>query len=128
MVMSPFAQLELQCDGLEQMRNVAPVGAELNQHTVRPGSDAAPAQVGDRSLRVGGQRARAEGDPDTRSRFSGGDIEDVGGNRGQRVHNPTTSSGLTGARRSSRPVAWRSAATTAAGTTTVEGSPTPLAP
>ena len=41
---------------------------------------------------------------------------------------PTMSSGLTGTRVSSRPVAARSAATTAAVETTVGGSPTPFTP
>ena len=41
---------------------------------------------------------------------------------------PMTSSGLTGTRTSSRPVASRSAATIAAVETTVGGSPTPLTP
>src|SRR4030081_1070882 len=98
--MSPFAELELQCDGLEKMRDVAPVRAEFNQQPVGTRIDATAAQVGDPSLRVGGQRARAQGDTNTRSWFSGGDVEDVGGNRGQLAHNPTRSSGLTGARRS----------------------------
>ena len=44
------------------------------------------------------------------------------------AHRPTISSGRTGARTSSRPVASRSAATIAAVETTVGGSPTPLTP
>src|SRR2546425_4570665 len=128
MVVPAFVELELQRDRGEEVWRAAPVSADLDQQPVRPGIDAAAAQVGDPSRVVGRQRARAEGHADTGSWFSRGDVEDMGRDRGQLGHNPTRSSGLTGARRSSRPVALRRAATTAAGTTTVDGSPTPLAP
>jgi hypothetical protein len=48
--------------------------------------------------------------------------------RRRQLHSPTMSSGRTGTRGSSRPVASRSAATIAAVETTVGGSPTPLSP
>src|SRR5207245_10746468 len=127
-VIAALVELELQRDRREEVRNAAPVGADLDQQPVRPGIDAAAAQVGNPPLDVRRQRARAQGHADTGGRFPRGDVEDVGRDGCQLAHNPTRSSGLTGARRSSRPVALRSAATTAAGTTTVDGSPTPLAP
>src|ERR1700716_4539364 len=105
MVVPAFVELELQRKRLDEVPRAAPVGADFDQQPVRAGIDAAAAQVGDSSFRVGRQRARAQGYADTGRWFSRGDVEDMGRDRGQLAHNPTRSSGLTGARRNSRPVA-----------------------
>jgi len=84
--------------------------------------------VGDPALRIGCQGPGTKRHANTGGRFARGDVEYMSGEGGQLAHRPTRSSGLTGARRRSRPVARRNAATTAAGTTTVDGSPTPFAP
>src|SRR2546423_8319541 len=128
MVVAAFVELDLQGDGIEQVRGTAEVGANLEEQAVGAGVDAAAAQVGNATFVVGRKRPRPECHLDPSRGLSAGDIQNVRGDSGERAQRPTKSSGLTGARRSSRPVALRKAATTAAGTTTGDGSPTPFAP
>ena len=105
MVMPFLAQLQLERNRLEEMRRTTEVGPDFNQQPVRPWIDAAATQVGDASLGVGGQSAGAQRDADAGRRLSRGDIENVGRHGREFAHNPTRSSGFTGARRKSRPVA-----------------------
>src|SRR2546421_6534521 len=126
--MTALSQLQLERDGLEQVRRAAEVGAHLEEQSVVSWIDAATGEIGDAPGGVGGEGSGSKRDPTAGGRLSLGDVEHMGGDRRQLAHRPIRSSGLTGAGRSSRPVAFRNAATTAAGTTTVEGSPTPLAP
>src|SRR2546423_12072162 len=128
MVMAAFVDLDLDRDGIDQVRGAAEVGANLEQQAVRARIDAAAAQVGNATFVVGHKRPRPERHLDPSRGLSAADIQNVRGDSGERAQRPTKSSGLTGARRSSRPVALRKAATTAAGTTTVDRSPTPFAP
>src|ERR1700680_1980570 len=128
MIVAALVELELKGDRLEEMRCASEVGADLEEQAVGPGIDAAIAEVGDSSLGIGREGAGSERDANASRRLTRANIENVRRDGGQAAHSPTKSSGLTGARRSSRPGALRKAATTAAGTTTVDGSPTPLAP
>src|SRR5947209_9233647 len=128
MVVAGFIETQLIRDDLEQMPGVLKIGADLEQEPIRPRVDAAAAQVGDAAVLVGRQRARSEGDANPGRGFAVRQVQNMRRNRRELAQRPTRSSGLTGARRNSRPVALRSAATTAGGTTTVDGSPTPFAP
>src|SRR5947209_683527 len=101
------------------MRGVLKIGADFEQETIRPRVDAAAAQVRDAAVLVRRQRARSERDANSSGGRALRQVENMRRDGRQLAHRPTRSSGFTGARRSSRPVAWRSAATTAAGTTTV---------
>src|SRR5436305_730704 len=128
MIVARLFQPQFVADGLKQVRRILEVGADVEEHSIDPRVDTAPGQVRDAAIGVGGCAAGAERDAKSRRRLPRGDVEDMSREGRQPAHRPTRSSGLTGALRNSRPVACRSAATTAAGTTTVDGSPTPLAP
>src|ERR1700730_10403402 len=103
--MTPLGELKLECDRLEKVRRAGKIRPDLNQQSVRPRIDAAAAQVSDPSLGVGGEGARAQRDADTGRRLSRHNIEDVGRDRSEFAHSPTSASVFTGARRNSRTVA-----------------------